>query len=278
MRPLLEVAWQVLREAASRRWVLALFLGITAVLATLSFSLQLDVLDGALAATRLFGKALGTDIRAVDVALRPLLQASSYLIFYGGLGFGILASADFGPSLLAPGRIEHLLSLPLRRWQLLGGTFLGVLALSLMAALYGACGLVVLLGLKAGLWTVGPLLAALLASVTFAALYAVMLTGAVFVRSAAVSAALGAVLFVLGILAGYRARVATVFDPGLPRSVFRALTAVVPRVSSLADAGAAIAASEPLALRSLGSLLIGVLLFGMGALAVGVWRFEEKDF
>lgn len=278
MRPLLEVAWQVLREAAARKWILAFFAGVTGLLVTLSFSLQLEVLDGALAATRLFGKAVRTDIRAVDVALRPLILASSYLIFYGGLGFGILACSDFGPSLLAPGRIEHLLSLPLRRWQLLGGTFLGVLALSVGAAVYGAGGLTLLLGVKAGLWTLGPLLSALLASITFAALYAAMLASALFVRSAAVSAAVGAVLFVGGIVAGYRAKVATVFDPGLPREAFRGVTALLPRVSALADAAAELATSTPLGLRSLASLLAGVLLFGLGALAVGAWRFEERDF
>jgi ABC-type transport system involved in multi-copper enzyme maturation permease subunit len=274
----LEVALQVLREAASRKWVLALFIGISGVLLVLSISLQLEVLDGALAASRLFGETLRNDIRAVDVALRPLLIVSSYLIFYGGLAFGILASSDFGPNLLAPGRIEHLLSLPLRRWQLLAGTFLGVMGLGMASALYGSLGLVVLLGVKAGLWTTGPLLAALLASVTFAAVYAVMLTGALFVRSAAVSAGLGAVLFVGGILAGYRGKVSAVLDPGLPREAFRAVTAVLPRISALADASASLAASTPLELRSLASLLVGVLLFGMGALAIGAWRFEDKDF
>jgi Cu-processing system permease protein len=278
MRPLLEVAWQVLVEAAQRKWTLALFLGITGVLVLLSWSLQLEVLDGALAASRLFGVVLRSDIRAVDVALRPLLSVSAYLIFYGGLGFGIIACCDFGPNLLAPGRIEHLLSLPLRRWQLLGGTFLGVWMLALAGALYGSAGLTLLLGLKAGLWTVGPVLAALLAGVTFAAIYAVMLTAALFVRSAALSAALGSGMLLLGIIAGYRAQISVLLEPGFSRMAFRAMTALIPRVSALADASVALAASSAVELPSLWSLLAGVVLFGMGALAVGVWRFEEGDF
>src|SRR5262249_23980582 len=138
---LFTVAFDLFREAASRRWFLSLGLGITLLLAVLGLTLRLDVVDGALAATRLFGKVLHTDIRSVDVALRPVFRAASYVIFYGGLGFGILACADFAPSLLAPGRIEHLLALPVQRWQLLGGTFLGVLGLSTIFALYGAGGL-----------------------------------------------------------------------------------------------------------------------------------------
>jgi hypothetical protein len=53
---------------------------------------------------------------------------------------------------------------------------------------------------------------------------------------------------------------------------------MLPRVSALADAGAAIAASAPLEVRSLTSLIAGVFVFGLGLLAVGAWHFEQKDF
>jgi Cu-processing system permease protein len=59
--------------------------------------------------------------------------------------FGILSCSDFAPAMLTPGRIEQLLSLPVRRWELLVGTVLGVMALALGAALYGAGGLALLL-------------------------------------------------------------------------------------------------------------------------------------
>ena len=125
--PLLHGGWVHL-EANTLPALVLLFLGL---------ALRLEVVDGALAATRLFGAALDTDVRSVDVALRPVFQAAAYAIFYGGLAFGVLACADFGPSLLAPGRIEHLLALPVRRPELIGGTFLGVLLLASCGALYG---------------------------------------------------------------------------------------------------------------------------------------------
>ena len=100
-------------------------MGFTLLLGVLLSALRLEVVDGALAATRLFGSDLGTDIRAVDVALRPVFRIAAYLVFYGGLILGILSSADFGSSLLTPGRIGHLLAQPVRRWELLVGTWLG---------------------------------------------------------------------------------------------------------------------------------------------------------
>jgi Cu-processing system permease protein len=278
MRALLVVAGDILREAASRKWFLFLGGAITLVLGLVSAGLKMDVVDGALAATRLFGKPIDTDIRSADIALRPLFEAATYVVYYGGLVFGILACADFGPSLLSPGRIEHLLSLPLRRWQLLVGTFLGVFILSLIGAIYGSGGLALVLGIKTGVWSARPVEAALLASASFSCLYAAMLAAAVLVRSAAFSAAVGGGLFVVGIVASYRLPLGKLFEAGLGRTAFLAATFPLPRISAVADAAARIASSEPMAAAALAQLVLGIAVFGLGALAVGIWLFEQKDY
>ena len=278
MRPVFGIAGYVLREAAARKFILAFLVGITLVLLGLAQSLRLEVVDGALAATRLFGEVLHGNIMAVDVALRPVFKAAAAIVFIGGILFGIVSCSDFAPSLLTPGRIEHLLALPLRRWQILAGTFLGVMTLAVCGALYGSGGLVIIFGVKTGYWTTGPLWAALLASVSFAAVYAVMLTTATFVRSAALCAATGGVVLVGGIIAGFRKEIAPMIEEGLSRDLFQGVSLLLPRLSSLAKASMALAASEPLEMRSLGMMLAGVLVFGMGALAVGFWWFEERDY
>jgi ABC-type transport system involved in multi-copper enzyme maturation permease subunit len=278
MSPLFGIAGYVLREAASRKFILAFMVGITLLLLVLSLSLKLEVLDGALAATRLFGEELNHSIVAVDVALRPLFMACAYAVFYGGILFGIVACSDFAPSLMSPGRIEHLLALPLQRWHILGGTFLGVMTLMLCGSLYGSGGMLLIFGVKTGYWTVGPLIAALLACVSFAAVYAVMLTTATVVRSAALCAASGFLVLVGGVIAGYRTSISQVFEEGLGRQLFDGVTLLLPRLSSLANASADLASSQPLEVKSLETLLAGVLVFGLGVLAVGFWRFEGKDY
>jgi ABC-type transport system involved in multi-copper enzyme maturation permease subunit len=205
-------------------------------------------------------------------------MVTAYLVFYGGILFGLVACSDFAPGLLSPGRIEHLLALPVRRWQVLVGTFVGVMTLAVGGALYGAGGLWLILGVKTGYWTVGPLIAALLASVAYAAVYAVMLTCATLVRSAALCAAAGGVFLVLGVIAGFRRSIAPVLEEGVSRTGFELLTLFLPRLSSLANASASIAASIPLEQRSLGAVLAGVGLFGLGALSLGLWHFERKDY
>lgn len=274
----LAVALDLLREAAARRWFLALGIALTALLLLVLTSLRLDVVDGALAATRLFGKPVEHSIQAADVALRPVFLVASQLVFWGGLAFGVLSCADFAPAMLSPGRIEHLLSLPVRRWELLAGTFLGVLALALGGALYASAGLVLVLGGKTGVWTGWPVVSALLAVLAFGSVYAGMLAVTVWVRSAALSAAAGATLVALGLLATHRIALLDLMSRGVGRTLFATVTAVVPPLGKLADAAGALAASGPLAPGGLLRLVAGTAAFAAALLAVAAWRFERRDF
>jgi len=267
-----------LREAAARRWFLALGLALTGLLMLLLTSLRLEVVDGALAASRLFGQPLYHSIQAADVALRPVFLVASQIVFWGGLAFGVLSCADFAPALLSPGRIEHLLSLPVRRWELLAGTFLGVLALALAGAVYASAGLVLVLGAKTGVWTGWPVVSAMLAAVAFGSVYAGMLAVTVWVRSAALSAAAGASLVVLGLLATHRTSLLDLMGQGPGRALFAGVTAVVPPLGKLADAAGALASSAPLAPGGLLRLLAGTVAFAGAVLAVAMWRFDRRDF
>ncbi len=272
------VARDLLREARARRWVLLLFAGTTLLLAGAARGLRLEVVDGALAATRLFGSVVATDIRAADVALRPLFEGTAWVVFYAGMIFGVLSCADFAPALLAPGRIEHLLSLPVRRWELVVGTFLGVEALALSGAAYGGLGLTLIVWAKTGVFGWAPLVAALLGGAGFAAIYAVMLATAIAVRSAALSGAAGSVVLVAGIVAGYRRALAPLFSPGASREVFLAATAPLPRLSSLGAQAGRVAEALPLDLAQLGFQLGGTLLFALAALSLAIHLLERKDF
>jgi hypothetical protein len=272
------VALDLWREARSRKWTLALLGAATGVLLLVAFGLELEVVDGALAASRFFGGGGGTEIRPVEVALRPLFEGVASFIFGAGLVFGVLACADFAPALLAPGRIEHLLSLPLRRWELLAGTYLGVLALVLGGALYGGVGLSLVILAKTGLFGWAPAAAALLSAAAFSAVYAVMVLAAVAVRSAAFSGAAGGAALVLFTVAGYRADLAPAFAPGLGRTLFLALTAPLPRLAGLARHALALAQGRGVEVTLLLAQLGGTLLFGAAVLAVAIALFERKDF
>lgn len=278
MRQLVRVAVDLLREALSRKWFLALFIAITAVLVLLGASLEMDVVDGAIAGSKLFGEVLSDDIVTVHRVLTPLYMMIAYSAFYFGAVFLAVACSDFAPELLSPGRIEHLLSLPVARWQLLFGTYLGVIALSLAATLYGACGLSLVLGVKTGVWSWRLVAGAGVGWIGFCALYAAMLTSAFFVRSAAMSAATGLVTLVLGIVASQRTAIAELIEEGFRRELFRWAVLPFPRLAALATSSARIAAESPVDLAVLARLIGGALVFSVALLSVASWRFERKDF
>lgn len=273
----LHVALDLLREALYRKWFLGLFLAITLVLGVLGLSLRLDVVDGAIAGSRLFGKLLSDDIVQADAVLRPLYTAVAYGSFYLGSLFLCVSCSDFAPNLLQPGRIEHLLALPVTRWNLVLGTYLGVLGLGALCTGYGALGVTVLFGVKTGLWSGRLLWGSLLGMVGFAAVYAVMLAAVFFVRSAALSAASGVSLLVLGVLSTQRNLVIAVMEPGAGRDVFGALMQPIPRLFALATAGADLAAGRGLDGAHTAELVLSVLAFSAALLALTTWRFERMD-
>src|SRR6266568_3674627 len=257
-----------------RKWVLALASGMTLLIALAALGLQLEVVDGALAASRFFGGKVGHEIRAADVALRPLFEGISYAVFHGGIVFGIMACADFAPALFAPGRIEHLLSLPIRRRELVVGVFLGVETLVLSGALYGGAGLSLVIWAKTGVLSWGPMASAALAALGFASVYAAMVLSAVVVRSAALSALAGGA----GLIAGNRNVLSPLFSAGPGRGVFLFLTAPLPHLSSLARVGALVAEAQPVHADSLAALLTATIVFALGLLALAIALFERKDY
>jgi len=272
----LHVARDLLTEALHRKWILGLGIAISVVVAILAFSLQLEIVDGVLAGTRLFGSAVSHTIQTTERALQPVVTGVVWTIYACGLSFGILACSDFAPDLLTPGRIEHLLSLPLSRPQLLLGTYLGVMSLAALEALYGAGLITLLLGLKAGLWSWSILGATVSGCIAFAAIYGVMLASAVFVRSAAVSAALGGVLWLAGTVLTLP-EIAATFDAGFDRTAFVVGVGWLPRFSLLGHFGLAVGGYEPMS-PELWRTVLGTLVFGMAAVALAVWEFERRDY
>ena len=274
----LAIAADLWRHAFARKWFLVLGGAVTLSLLGIALSLRLEVVDGALAGMRLFGQTKDVEITAVDLALRPIFQGAAMVVYYPFTFFFIVLCAEFAPSLLAAGRIEHMLSLPVRRWELVLGTYLGVVGLSALFALYGAGGLCAILGLKTGVLTLRPLLAALLGTVAFAAVYSGMMAAAVLARSATSSAGVGFALYLAGVLAGYRTSIAPMMSKGISRHAFELVTALLPRISTLGNVAWDVAGGQRVSVAHVGGLCLGFLAFTAAVLAAAMWGFERKDF
>jgi ABC-type transport system involved in multi-copper enzyme maturation permease subunit len=275
---LFTVVGNTLREAASRRWVLALAVAVTAGLLAMALVLRMTVADGVIAGISLVGRLVQPEVMTADAAVAPVLRFSAQVIFYGVTLVMVLATADLAPLLLAPGRIELLLAMPIRRWELLFGTYLAVVALAAGAALYGAAGVCLLIGFKSGVWTAGPLLASAFAALGFAALYAGMMVVALLARSAALSAFAGLLLFALGVVAGLRQEIAAMLSEGVVRAAFTGAARIPPPLSGLSAAAASLAAGERLPAPALLVPVLQVGLFAAASLVFAHWLFARKEY
>lgn len=269
------VASDLLREAIYRRWLMGLVAAITLVVIVLALSMQMTMVDGMFAGTRLFGNQLGGSLTTIETALERVYESVSWTIYACGLLFGIMACSDFAPELLAPGRIEHLLSLPIKRWQLLLGTYLGVMAVAFSAALYGATLLTMLFGMKSGVWSLAAFGAAIAAAISFSAIYGAMLLSAVFVRSAALASALGAALWLAGSVLGERSMIRA-FEAGWTRETFVWATAWLPRFSLIGRLSLVLGGYEELTADHLRAAFAAVVL-GLACVALAIWQMERQD-
>lgn len=274
----INVALEVLREAIHRKWFLGIVLGISILLLIMWNVLQFEIVDGALAATELFGDLMGSTIQSADVALRPAFRAASYIIFYGVLIFGIAVCAPLATTLLAPGRIDYLLALPIARWELILGSYVGVLLLTVGGTLYGAAGFMTVLGIKTGVWSTGILLSTTLGSMTFAAIYATMLTMAVFIRYTPAIIIAGLLVMFGGVLGSNIEHIQAEIETQWLSQLLGVVSQFIPRVGRVSHFAADIAGSMPVDEAMLFRSIGGMLFFGLAMLCLGLWHFERKDF
>lgn len=274
----INVARDVLKEAFSSKFMIVLFVVVALFLLGLIFSLDLEVVDGALAGSRLFGQATGNTTVPVEVFLRPAFQALAWVTFYVGLLFGIVATADVAPRLLQPGRVESLLALPVRRAELVVGIYLGVAAICVMATSVAVGGVALVLFVKARMVTVAPLAGAAMAMIGFFAIYGVMLAVGTVFRSAAMSAGSGMGIYFLGIAVSEKNTMLMWTSNKAVRTILDVVTTPVPNFRALADLGAAAAAGEQVALAQALPVIGGTLAFGAFCVVVACAVVQARDY
>ncbi len=272
------IAADVVREAFARRYMIALFGFIVLFLIGLTLAVDLEIVEGALAAGRLFGTNLTNAIVPVDVVLRSIFQVVALFTFYVGLLFGVVASADIAPKMLAPGRVELLLSLPVRRTELVLGTYLGVGVIASLTTAFAVGGVSLVLFYKAELVTSAPALGALMAVAGFLPLYGAMLLATSLVRSSALAAGAGIFLYLAGLVTSDREQFLGFFRDGLARELLGVVIAPLPRLGALADAGAAAASGDGVSWAVLFPVLGGALAFTGATVALACFLVSGKDY
>lgn len=279
-RNIKNVALDVVREAVASKYLIVLFALIVIALAAMALALDLEVVNGAIATGKLFGGSFigkGTTVGKGEF-LGPVLAGMSHVVFYGGLAFMIVAVADIAPKMLAPGRVELLLALPLRRSELVIGIYCGVVIIALLAALLAIGGASLVLFVKVEIVTPAPLMGALAAMVGFCTIYGVMLAVAAGSRSAALSAGAALMVYLAGVATSDRALVLSLIRNGVTREVAAVAMGPLPRLTTLAQTGAEVAVGSPVDWSVALSVIGGCSAFGLFFVVLACIIVNIKDY
>ncbi len=253
------------------------FLGCsTALILIFVLALNIDLVEGALAAVSLFGREVrGGQLVDAELMVRKVLGAVAAFLFTAGLFLSVLASAGLIPTMFEPGRIELLLSKPLTRRRLLLGRYLGTLAVIAANMLYLVLGVLVTLGVKTHIWNFNFLASAALAIFAFAVMLSVVLLISVASSSAVLATMITYFFMLVSPLLAQHDRIRWLFRRPWARQLTEYLYYLFPKYYDLGNM--ARLALEGKAWESWMPVWSSAA-FGAAMLAGGLWVFGRKDY
>jgi len=277
MSKLLAVVDGTIRESMAKYTFLAFMLMSTLILLIITFAVNLDVVDGALATARLFGQDihLGGQTIAIDQLVTGIQATLAGLLFGVGLFLSIFATANLVPVMLEKGYVDLLLSKPLSRPALFVGRYLGALSVVGINLFYLVVGVWLVLGLKTGIWKSGVLTAGLIILLTYGVLLGFMMMVGVVTRSSSITIMLSYFLFPVTFLLAFRSNLTVMLTNRALIYALDGLYWMLPKISEVATIMGLVAAGKPAG--SLAPLLTSAL-FGAGCLALGTLYFTRKDY
>ncbi len=277
MTKILAVVDGTIRESMAKFTFLAFVLMSTLILMIITFAVNLDVVDGALATARLFGQDihLGGQSIAVDQLVTGVQATLAGLLFGVGLFLSIFATANLVPVMLEKGYVDLLLSKPLSRPALFLGRYLGALSVVGINLFYLVVGVWAVLGFKTGIWKPGVLKAGLIILLTYGVLLGFMMMVGVLTRSSSITIMLSYFLFPVSLFLAFRSNLTVMLTSKTLIYVLDGLYWILPKISEVATIMGLVAAGKPAG--TLAPLLTSAL-FGAGCLALGTLYFTRKDY
>ena len=276
------------RELWAMRLTQAMFAVATLAWLLLSFAMNMDVVEGSLAALRIFGFETTPTDGVFDEAsgewVSQALSLDKFLIgintfvfgaaYFLGTLLGLFATMPLINGFLEQGRIDLLLSKPLSRPRLLFGHLAGVWFTVFVLAAYLVGGVWMTLSFKTGVWLPRFLIAIPIITLMFAVMYSVILTVSIASRSSGLGLVVAyGLIFVSIILASHEQLVPVLSGAaaGIFLTIYHTLPnfAEVVMVQSQLVEGADVISWYPL----VSSLLFGSVTYGIGFL----W-FSRRDF
>jgi len=283
MKVMLANIEDVLREAAARWTLMAYFLLSSIFILIFAFGVNLDIVDGALAGARLFGKDAEVrnpmDIEKLVLGFESGFSAFLYLI---GIFLAIFATAHLVPRLQEKGTADLYLSRPVSRFGLLTSRYIAglLLAATNLVYLIGSIWLMVI-------WkthVVHPrfLLSGVIILFVVAVLLAFAFLVGVVTSSTAVSIMATYAIFLFAALLSGHERLAAAVSKEWQANLIHGLYSFFPKTAELGQAVVKAVAGGELGERMPDTLTLPVfgstLAFGLLCFTLAAVVFQRKEF
>jgi ABC-type transport system involved in multi-copper enzyme maturation permease subunit len=273
----------VWREAAARWTLVAYFFLSTVFIIIFASAINLDIVDGALASAKLFGKQVEMrDTVSIDKLVSVVDSGFSGVLYFLCTFLAIFATAHLVPRLQEKGTIDLYLSRPVGRTKLLLSRYLAglLLAGSNVVYLLGSIWLIVVW--KTHVAHPRFLVAGLVILFVIATLLAFAFLIGVITSSTAVSIMGSYGIFFFSLMLAAHDRIAAAVSHEWQAALVQTLYWIIPKTSELGVAVIAYVSGgegpRMLAHALTPTPFLTTAAFGLASLALAIWRFHKKEF
>jgi len=283
MRVLVANIEDVMREAAARWTLIAYFFLSTIFIIIFASAINLDIVDGALAGAKLFGKEVDAPS---SISLEKLVlgfeSGFSVFLYFICTFLAVFATAHLVPRMQEKGTIDLYLSRPVSRVRLLLSRYVAGLILAGSNVLYLMLSIWLIVGWKTHVLHPRFLLGGTIIFLIIAVLLAFAFLVGVATSSTAVSIMTSYGIFFFGLMLAAHDKIAAAVSKEWQATLINGLYWIFPKSAELGQAVVAFVGGDEMPERVLRVLtpapFLSTALFGIVCLILASWLFTKKEF
>ncbi|HSY49731.1 MAG TPA: ABC transporter permease subunit [Thermoanaerobaculia bacterium] len=282
MKVLMANIEDVMREAAARWTLVAYFFLSTIFILIFASAINLDIVDGALAGAKLFGKQVEVSgTMSIEKLVMGFESGFSGVLYVLCTFLAIFATAHLVPRMQEKGTIDLYLSRPVSRVKLILSRYTAGLILAGSNVLYLIGSIWVIVAWKTHVFHPRFFLAGGVILFLIATLLAFAFLIGVITSSTAVSIMATYGVFFFGVMLAGHARIEAALSREWQAAGIKLLYWIMPKTAELATAVVAYVAGPQMHnefLQITAAPFISTAIFGLVCLVLASWLFQRKEF
>lgn len=265
------------REAFARYTLLGFVAASMLLQLVLVFAVNLDIVDGTLAAGTLFGRAIEMHGHApgIEQVVTTGLSVFAAMLYALGIFLAVFATGSQVPHLTRRGTVDLYLSRPVSRTHVLLGRFAGAVTLVAANLIFLCGGVFIIISLKTGVWNPRFFAAAAIIFAVFVSFLGFMYLVGVLSGSTPLSIMMPYAVYLISIPLAAHDHIAAAMDSRLAARVVQGLYWVLPKTAELGKETVELVLGKG----SLSPVLLGsTMAFGAVCLVLAIVAFNRKNF